>query len=102
MILESIFGTTEYCKPIPRLNDGEAMNLFLSMAFPLNQATLTSSQRKIVKKCFRECQFKDSGSLSLQYHPVVLRVLGTFFRNSLLDMSWEDLYPSKEDGGCLL
>ncbi|KAG0586223.1 hypothetical protein KC19_2G073400 [Ceratodon purpureus] len=74
---------TDYYKPIPRLEWLEAATLFLSYAAPkrLPVSLLRAEEREIVKMCVSECRFDDIGYPSSQYHPLVLRALGTYFHD---------------------
>ncbi|KAG0586270.1 hypothetical protein KC19_2G077600 [Ceratodon purpureus] len=77
-------GATDYCKPIPRLEWLEAAALFLSYAAPwvLSLSLLTAEEREIVERCVSECRFEDIGyDPSSQYHPLVLRALGTYYHD---------------------
>ncbi|KAG0586262.1 hypothetical protein KC19_2G076800 [Ceratodon purpureus] len=94
-ILKSVLGGTEYCKPIPRLEWLEAATLFLSYAAPwvLSVSLLKAEEREIVERCVSECRFEDIGyDPSSQYHPLVLRALGTYFHDvdSGSVMRWEE------------
>ncbi|KAG0561020.1 hypothetical protein KC19_9G031300 [Ceratodon purpureus] len=99
-ILRSVLGETEYCKPIPRLEWLEAATLFLSYAAPwvLSVSLLRAEEREIVERCVSECRFKDIGyDQSSQYHPLVLRALGTYFHD--VDggsvMRWEEALENR-------
>jgi len=93
LILESILGEAKYCKPIPRLEEEEAEELFLSVAIPQKMSSpLQPSEEKIVEACIRECKFLDDGYDTQQYHPLVLRALGTFFH----DVDKDDIMEWKE------
>ncbi|KAG0586256.1 hypothetical protein KC19_2G076200 [Ceratodon purpureus] len=93
-ILKSVLGESEYCKPIPRLEWLEAATLFLSYAAPtvLALSDLKAEERDIVESCLSECRFEEIGYPSSQYHPLVLRALGTYFHD--VDggnvMRWEE------------
>ena len=81
-ILKDVLGEVEYCKPIPRLQLEEAATLFLSKAAPKRSvSSLIPEEREIVERCLRECQFEDKGYPSREYHPLVLRGLGTYFHD---------------------
>lgn len=56
--LESVFGRVEYSKPIPTLNDAEAMNFLLSAALPKQSSPSNDPKTKMVKNCLRECKLK--------------------------------------------
>ncbi|KAG0590866.1 hypothetical protein KC19_1G132100 [Ceratodon purpureus] len=97
-ILVSVIGA-KYCKPIPRLEWLEAAALFLSYAAPniSSVSFLKPEEREIVEKCLSECQFKDSGYSTRQYHPLMLRALGTYFHDVGCDdvMSWGEALEKK-------
>ncbi|KAG0586233.1 hypothetical protein KC19_2G074100 [Ceratodon purpureus] len=99
-ILRSVLRGTEYCKPIPRLEWLEAATLFLSYAAPwvLSVSLLRAEEREIVERCVSECRFEDIGyDPSSQYHPLVLRALGTYFHD--VDggnvMRWEEALENR-------
>ncbi|KAG0556320.1 hypothetical protein KC19_11G043900 [Ceratodon purpureus] len=99
-ILRSVLGKTECCKPIPRLEWLEAAMLFLSYAAPSvisSVSFLKTEEREIVERCLSECRFEDNGYPSSQYHPLVLRALGTYFHDvdSGNVMSWEEALENK-------
>ncbi|KAG0586282.1 hypothetical protein KC19_2G078700 [Ceratodon purpureus] len=99
-ILRSVLRGTEYCKPIPRLEWLEAATLFLSYAAPwvLSVSLLKAEEREIVERCVSECRFEDIGyDPSSQYHPLVLRALGTYYHD--VDggsvMRWEEALENR-------
>ena len=56
-------------------------------SFPSHQP----GELDIVRACLGECQFKDDGYTTREYHPLVLRALGAFFHDIDEDhnvMSW--------------
>ena len=89
--MKHVLGEVEYCKPIPRLRWEEAATLFLSKAAPKRpMSSLQPEEREIVERCLSECQFEEKGYPSRQFHPLVLRALGTYFHDvdSENVMSW--------------
>ncbi|KAG0625969.1 hypothetical protein M758_2G092400 [Ceratodon purpureus] len=98
-ILKSVLRGTEYCKPIPRLEWLEAATLFLSYAAPWvsSDSDLKAEESVIVARCVSECRFKDMGYRSSQYHPLVLRALGTYFYDvdSGNVMRWEEALKNR-------
>lgn len=98
-ILESVLGQAECCKPIPRLERHEAAKLFLSVASPniSSMSFLKPKESEIVERCLSECQFADNGYPSKQYHPLILRALGTYFHDMDRQnvMSWEEALGNK-------
>jgi hypothetical protein len=95
-ILENVLGRAEYCKPIPRLEHDEAAKLFLSKAAP-KKSSFNDEESAIVERCLKECQFTDNGYTSTQYHPLILRALGTYFHDVHSDdvLSWEEALENK-------
>ena len=75
--MESILEDAKYCKPIPRLEELEASDFFLSVAASgKSLPSLHPHEQKIVRACLGECQFADDGYPTRQYHPLVLKALG--------------------------
>lgn len=80
MILKSIFHTDKYSKPLPRLEAHEARELFLSVAARKKLLhPLQPREVKIVEACLGECRFGEDGYGTPQYHPLILRALGSYF-----------------------
>jgi hypothetical protein len=81
-LLKIILKEAKYCKPIPRLEEMEASEVFLSVAAPeLSLSSLHPDEQKIIKACLEECQFADDGYPSRQYHPLVLKAFGAYFHD---------------------
>ncbi|KAG0617225.1 hypothetical protein M758_5G174500 [Ceratodon purpureus] len=100
-ILKSILHEEKYCKPISRLERHEARELFLSVAAPKKlSCPLLPFEDEIVKACLEECQFEEVGYATRQYHPLVVRALGSYFHDVDEDniLNWKKhIYISVEN-----
>ena len=98
-ILENVLGCAEYCKSIPRLEHDEAAKLFFSKVAP-KKSSFNDEDSEIVERCLKECQFPGNGYTSTQYHPLILRALGTYFHDVFLELiQCDDIGPVLELGG---
>ena len=97
VIVQDLLPDVQFCKPMPKLSEREAGEIFLKSAAPMKSySSLTDEERRILKLCTKLCRFRteedpsyETRSVSLgddderwrsySYHPLALSALGDFF-----------------------
>ena len=102
-IVNSVLHDVSCCKPIPNLDESEAMELFLQIAAPMIESTssLNVEEIKVLQECLKCCYFTTEESVAQNtvsrttsgnrnighYHPLALRSVASFLQDRYVDRS---------------
>ena len=118
-IVNSVLHDVSCCKPVPNLNESEAMRLFLKIAAPMIESkSLKEEEREVLRECLKCCYFTTEESVAQNtvssttsgnrnighYHPLALRSVASFLQDRSGILNWkkkledpcEMLYHSRE------